>query len=593
MQYLTVIVLYLLMLVGVALYQSRKVKTQEDFSVAGRSLSPWILVLTMLATWVGTGSILGNAGKAYRIGLSAFILPLGGTLGIALLTLIAPRVRNYEKFSVPEIIQDRYGHVARVLALISLVAAYLVIVSYQFNAGGGVLQYVIGEKEAVTLNAQDEVTAYQASKGYVYLRPGADAAGEITLTFDGHRNGAWKPAVETYTVRIVPSDQVQKANIEINEQELQGVVAAAPNPDKRVKIKFTNPNAYEGLRVSVSPVGGILQLQEYKLTIRKATLIAAAFIIAFTMIAGLVSVAYIDIGNGLLIILSMLIAFPYFWIKAGGWAGMETAFAAMGRSDHMIFGGDHLSVFKVINLSLPTFLLVLGDANLYQRFFASKSAKGAKQATVVLVFVAFMIESLIVGSGWIAGSLIPDAEQGKYALIVAARYIMPVWLGAIFMTNIVAIIMSTANSFLLVPSTSLIRDIYMAYINPKATDKHILFLSRALVVVLGVLAFMISMTFERVPGFLERALYAFTIYGTSVTPALVAALFWKGATKAGAIVSIFSGAMMTLLWKKMTFMESILGGLYYELDEVLPAFLVSVLSLVAFSLLTRKRFSAR
>ncbi|HDY75026.1 MAG TPA: sodium:solute symporter family protein, partial [Candidatus Marinimicrobia bacterium] len=81
MTYLFIILFYLFTLIGVGIYKSNKIKTQADFAVAGRSLSPWILVGTMLATWIGTGSILGNAGKTYETGMAAFILPLGGTLG--------------------------------------------------------------------------------------------------------------------------------------------------------------------------------------------------------------------------------------------------------------------------------------------------------------------------------------------------------------------------------------------------------------------------------------------------------------------------------------------------------------------------------
>ncbi|MDP6893674.1 MAG: sodium:solute symporter family protein, partial [Verrucomicrobiota bacterium] len=77
MTHFIVILLYLFTLIGIGLYKAKKIKTQSDFAVAGRSLTPWVLVGTMLATWMGTGSILGNAGKTYETGLAALILPLG------------------------------------------------------------------------------------------------------------------------------------------------------------------------------------------------------------------------------------------------------------------------------------------------------------------------------------------------------------------------------------------------------------------------------------------------------------------------------------------------------------------------------------
>jgi len=63
MIYFTAIFIYLILLFGIGIYKSKKVKTQSDFAVANRSLTLWILVGTMLATWIGTGSILGNAGR--------------------------------------------------------------------------------------------------------------------------------------------------------------------------------------------------------------------------------------------------------------------------------------------------------------------------------------------------------------------------------------------------------------------------------------------------------------------------------------------------------------------------------------------------
>ena len=139
----SIILIYLFTLVALGTYKAKKIKTQSDFAVAGRTLAPWVLVGTMLATWMGTGSILGNAGKAYETGLAALILPLGGVLGVVVLTQIAGKVRAYEKFTVPEILGDRFGEVTRTLSVVALVIAYMVIVSYQYNAGGAVIHTVL------------------------------------------------------------------------------------------------------------------------------------------------------------------------------------------------------------------------------------------------------------------------------------------------------------------------------------------------------------------------------------------------------------------------------------------------------------------
>ena len=89
MIYVITIAVYLIGLVIIGFFKAKQIKTQSDFSVAGRALTPWVLVGTMLATWMGTGSILGNAGKTYQSGMAGLWLPLGSVLGIIILTQIA------------------------------------------------------------------------------------------------------------------------------------------------------------------------------------------------------------------------------------------------------------------------------------------------------------------------------------------------------------------------------------------------------------------------------------------------------------------------------------------------------------------------
>ncbi len=334
------------------------------------------------------------------------------------------------------------------------------------------------------------------------------------------------------------------------------------------------------------PDHGALNLVEPVLTREKATVIAAIFIIVYTMLAGLMSLAYTDIVTGSIITISLIIAFPVLLIKAGGFSGMQQAYQLMGdRTHHMQFWGVY-SPTELINFLLPTFLLIMGDANQYQRIFASKNAKGAKSAVTTMIFLALAIELLIIASAWIAGSMTPDPENGKYILIYAAKEFMPFWLGIIFMVTVVGIIISTADSFLLIPATTFIKDIYLTHINPKADTKKTLLLSRLMVLILGVIAWGVTFMFAENTGFFRKALYAYTIYGAAITPSLVAALFWKRATPAGAISSILGGTLVTLFWQNATIIREHLPESLLGLDEVLPAILVSVTLLIVVSLLT-------
>ena len=467
MIYYLVIGIYLIGLLLIGFSKSDSIKNQEDFSVAGRSLSTWVLVGTMAATWMGTGSVLGNAGKTFEIGASGFLLPIGGMLGVLVLTKIAGKARASEKLTVPEIIGSRFGDIAMILSVVALLAAYLVIVSYQFNAGGAVI---------------------------------------YTIFHDNLGSG---------------------------------------------------------------------------LTLNQATIIAALFIVAYTVLAGLLSVAYTDVANGILMITCFIIALPILFFQAGGFDGMYINFQNKGMIN-VPSEGNNMSLFgvlsfrDVINFTLPSFLLILGDANMYQRFFASESVQSVKKATYLLFFAIVILESLIVANAWISSSMITDITKESHVLIYAAYNFLPPFIGALMLATIIGIIISTADSFLLVPTTILINDIYLKYSNRKYSDKTIVLLSRMLVLLLGFFSYWVSRMFAADTTIFEKALYAFTIYGTAITPTLLAAFFWDKATKYGAICSILSGIVATVYF-----------GNQWSLDEaVIPALAISAAALVLVSLLS-------
>ena len=142
MIYLTGILLYLFVLVLVGFLKVKSINDSEDFMVAGRTLPWYVLVGTLLATWMGSGSLFSGAGLGYRNGLAGLWSSAGAWLGIALIYFITKRIRNFGKVTVPDIFEARYGKIASILATATTVIAYVTIVSYQFRGGGKVLSLV-------------------------------------------------------------------------------------------------------------------------------------------------------------------------------------------------------------------------------------------------------------------------------------------------------------------------------------------------------------------------------------------------------------------------------------------------------------------
>lgn len=451
-----VLVAYIGLLFAFGIAKAGRIRNQADFAVAGRTLSPFVLVGTMLATWIGTGSIFGNAEKTYQVGIATWFIPLSSMLGIVVLALLAKRIRRIEGMTVQDILERRFGPTARLLGTVTLVLAYVTIVSYQFRAAGLVLNLAVPEISRDT-----------------------------------------------------------------------------------------------------------------------AVVVAAVAIVVYTAIAGLKSVAYTDVVNGILMVVGIVVLIPVFFVKAGGFEGIETSLPA----DHRQLFGP-IAPMQMIGIFLPAFLLVLGDANMFQRFFSARDEKAAQTAAIWLIGGAALMEGGIIVAAWLASALEPGLDDPARVIAYAGRDYLPELGGALLLAVILAIIVSTADSFLLVSSTCLVRDVYQRFVRPDASEIRLVWVSRVTVVVVGLWAFGQSQLSDE---FLSVALYAYTIYGAGITPAILAGLLWKGATSSGAITSILGGTATTLAWE----LGEMAGST--GVDAVVPAIVVSTGLLVGVSLLTGKR----
>ncbi len=461
MTYVVTIVLYLAVLLLVGVLMSRRIRSKEDFLIAGRSLTAPILVGTLLATWIGSGDIFSVADLSYHHGYTSLIGSAGGWCAFVIVYFIAARVRRFGQFTVPDILEARYNKYARLLATITTIIAYITIVSYQLRGGGWVINII--------------------SQGAI-----PEQTGMIFMT---------------------------------------------------------------------------------------------GFIILYTLTAGMLSVAYLDIINGIVIITGVFLALP-FLISAGG--GLETISQNVTPRAHPILG--NMSLVRAMGYFVPTFLLGLANANMYQRFFSAKNEREARKSVALFLIGAVLLGIAIQSLAVIGSSLFKNlsiAQSGKIILYVAHDG-LPVVIGCVLMAAIVAIIISTANSFLLVPATNVMRDIVQRFIKPDINDKQVVLGSRITLVILGICSYFLIGFFPRV---LQAAYAAYTVYGAGLTPALLATFFWKRATAKAGVISILSGMIITIGWE---IVSRILGYLPLGLPAVYPALASSVLLLVLVSLFDKK-----
>ncbi|MEZ5314467.1 MAG: hypothetical protein R2862_12970 [Thermoanaerobaculia bacterium] len=131
-----------------------------------------------------------------------------------------------------------------------------------------------------------------------------------------------------------------------------------------------------------------------------------------------------------------------------------------------------------IGVAMPTLLLILGESGMYQKFFAAKSERAARQAVIGMTVGIIVIESALGGAGDHRPGDLPAAARrysivcraaSETVILYIARHGLPVVGGALLLAAAIAIVLSTGNTFLLVPSTSVSRDIYERFVDPKAS----------------------------------------------------------------------------------------------------------------------------
>jgi SSS family solute:Na+ symporter/sodium/proline symporter len=149
--YLYIILAYLLVLAVLNFVRARRIKSQEDFMVAGRSLKWQVMVFTLICTWIGSGTFISGAEFASKAGISALWLAAGAWVGIIIIYFLAAKIHTFGQYTVGDVLEVRYGPAARVFGAIALIMSFISIVSYQFVAGGFILNVATDGKISESL----------------------------------------------------------------------------------------------------------------------------------------------------------------------------------------------------------------------------------------------------------------------------------------------------------------------------------------------------------------------------------------------------------------------------------------------------------
>ncbi|MBY7144502.1 sodium:solute symporter family protein [Virgibacillus sp. NKC19-3] len=137
------LIIYLIVLLAIGYISAKNIKSSDHYLVANRSLGIIVLVGTIVAGWLGAGTVVGHASISYSNGYGALWWVAGGVIGILIIITIATRLRQLEMYTVPDLLELRYGPTARILGSITIIIAFTGIVGSQMKAVAYVLDVVV------------------------------------------------------------------------------------------------------------------------------------------------------------------------------------------------------------------------------------------------------------------------------------------------------------------------------------------------------------------------------------------------------------------------------------------------------------------
>ena len=295
--------------------------------------------------------------------------------------------------------------------------------------------------------------------------------------------------------------------------------------------------------------------------------LGVALVVAYTMLGGFLAVSWTDLFQALLMLGALA---TVAWL----------ALAAANAADADALRAPGLGALATVG-ALAWGLGYFGQPHFLARFMAIRGVDAVAPAR--RINLAWMIVAGVAALGVGAGGYgvygangLADAET---VFIALARDLLPAWLAGVVIAGVLAAVMSTVDSQLLVASTALVEDV-LRPLRPELADRQRLLASRTTVAAIAVAAGWLGM--NPASGVLDLVAYAWAGLGASFGPAVLACLFWRRTTEAGLVAGMVTGAATAVLWHELD------GGLF-ALYEMVPAFLAAS---VAIAVASRERPAA-
>ena len=288
--------------------------------------------------------------------------------------------------------------------------------------------------------------------------------------------------------------------------------------------------------------------------------LSAVVIILYTIMGGLLAVAWTDLVQGILMIGTLVILPIVGLIELSSFDTplRDLIMSTDSAKSSLVSGFSGLAALSVIVGGLSWGLGYFGQPHLLIRYMAIRSVKDVKKARLIAalwaipgISGAFLIG--VIGMGYFGEDFFigKDVEN---VMPMLAQELLPAWLAGLLISGAVAAMMSTADSQLLVSTSAISEDLEVNVL--KKSNK--LLNSRVITVLLGIFAYLVAMYSEwSGKTIFSIVSFAWSGLGSSFGPALLLTLWWKGVTRKGIIAGLFTGSITTIIWGSNLYLQSI------------------------------------
>ena len=345
--------------------------------------------------------------------------------------------------------------------------------------------------------------------------------------------------------------------------------------------------------------GGKLFNTVFGLDYHIALFLGAAVILIYTFMGGFLAVCSTDFFQGLLMLIAILAVPVLTWGFVGGDFHNMLANTVVNPDNYLSFtyNGDHPITAVEIISNMAWGLGYCGMPHILTRFMAVKNEKELKKSSVIAIVWDILSLTAACFIGVIGRAYLLPAVLGEEGASSAESVFIEMinklfstdlalpFIGGIFLCGILAAIMSTADSQLLVTASAASEDLYHQFVKKDADSKEVLTVARITVIAVSVVAFIIAWNpNSSIMGLVSNA---WAGLGAAFGPTVVMSLFWRRTNLSGAVAGIVSGGLTVIIWDYIPLAAGQTLGTYTGLYSLAVGFAVSLVMIIIFSLATK------